>query len=101
MILAALMLGLAAIMLGAKYQTAGVTAFGIVAIFFGIAWAIRDEWYRQRLHRERLARQHRDGEEVAQDRKVFGACGLEGCLACRPLYDEDNNVIRGTELWGR
>jgi hypothetical protein len=28
---------------------------------------------------------------------TYGACGVEGCTRCRPLYDEANEPIPGTE----
>ncbi len=28
---------------------------------------------------------------------TYGACGVAGCTDCRPLYDEDNQPIPGTE----
>ncbi len=27
---------------------------------------------------------------------TYGGCGVEGCLECRPLFDEENNEIAGT-----
>ena len=28
---------------------------------------------------------------------TYGACGVEGCKRCRPLFDADNNVIPDTD----
>lgn len=28
---------------------------------------------------------------------TYGACGVEGCMDCRPLFDADNAEIPGTE----
>jgi hypothetical protein len=32
---------------------------------------------------------------------IYGACGVEGCTRCLPLFDEDNNQIPGTDLYCR
>ena len=36
------------------------------------------------------------GHDFQPTPTVYGACGVEGCTDCRPLYDEQNREIPGT-----
>lgn len=33
-----------------------------------------------------------DGSQRSRD-KFYGACGVEGCSECHPLFDEDNDIL--------